>query len=650
MINFTIFDGKSAAETRNGKRAEFQPEAILIHNWAPGLFKGDVRANANLEGISLLVLDIDEGCSLEAGVKLFSSYKHVIGTSKSHGIEKNGVVADRFRVVLFLDKAATSDAEFKSAWYAAFARWQFIDKACKDSARFFFPCTHLVSVNMEGATFDERFVLPDSARDWSYRATGDKRPEGVPRVKGKLSKATKDFLVDGAAPGEWHGRFFKAAMDFKEQGYDIEDARLKLSAVTGHLDETDEKQLEDVYLNREAKYEPRNIGLINDWPLMITSRNGDYPDRKHPDNLKHMITKLGFKLRFNQMDEAIYNDARLLSDADLNYLWTESKRQGLDVAKEFIAAEISNIAHAATYHPMKQIIESKTWDGADHIGALYKTLTVRGDEDYALYLKKWLTGVVAKLYRPGSQNLVLTFVGAQGIGKSRWFSKLALYERAFGEGACDPGNKDHELRHLTHLIWHIPELDYTTGKRETGALKDYLTRDFVSARPAYARYTREGRSICSFAASVNADEFLIDPSGNRRFMIIPLDAINPNHDVDVQQCFAQAKALFEAGYEYWLNHSEIADLNERNIEFEIRDPLTSFVETLEAGIDPMTVLEICAVAGRTEPTFSDITRMGTALRRKGIKKQRVQMAGVRRWVYMIKNPSVSNRLKVIKPL
>ncbi len=258
QITISMFPyGADATQTRQASSStmigiEELAAVIQGYPWAPGSFRDGLRANKNLESIQLLVLDIDEGCSLSDGVKLFSGYKHVIGTSKSHGIEKNGVVCDRFRVILFLDSVATSDAEFKEYWFAAFARWPFIDKACKDSARFFFPCKEIVSVNEDGQLFSERYLAPSQVT---------KSASNVKQLvtRGKLSKATKDFLIEGVADGEWHATFVKAVTDFKEQGFTEDEARLKLTAVTGHLDEHDDHCIDDVYANRPSRYGPRGL-------------------------------------------------------------------------------------------------------------------------------------------------------------------------------------------------------------------------------------------------------------------------------------------------------------------------------------------------------------------------------------------------------
>jgi hypothetical protein len=656
MYEITLFEGDSAANSRVGQSvtADFNDVANLITQflWAPGLFQNDTRSNANLKSIGLLVLDIDNGCSLSDGVKLFSKYKHVIGTSRSHGIEKKGVVADRFRVVLFLETPASSDSEFKEHWFAAFAKWPFIDQACKDSARFFFPCKEIVSVNEDGELFSER----------SFQITAAQMPRqdhGGATRKGKLSKATKDFLIEGAAPGEWHGKFIKAAIDFKEQGFDIDEARLKLTAVTGHLDETDEQQLEDVYNNRPSKYAPRVPDLVvTDWPVLALDKYGKpmegKPSSNAPENYRHLIRELKMNFAYNEIDGNIYVNGKVWEEPEFLSLWIQGKDVGMHGSKDLAYATVMGMAQEQSYNPIKDAIESAPWDGkVDYIEELFQTLTFALGEDVDLYrkfVKKWLVAVVAKLYSPGQQNLVLTFVGAQGIGKSRWLSKLALWPNAFGEGAIDPTNKDHELRHLTHLIWHIPELDYTTGKRETGALKDYLTRDFVNVRPAYARLTRQGRSICSFAASVNAEEFLVDPTGNRRYLVIAIEAINHVHTVNMQQVFAQAKTLLNQGYEYWLNDAGIKDLSQHNERFLMQDTLSALAATVQPGSDRLTILELMSELDYMNPTRADVTRLGILLAKNGIEKSREQVAGVRKKVFHVKSPKGSKGLRVIKPL
>jgi predicted P-loop ATPase len=630
---------------------------LLNRPWAPGIFHEGVRNNKSLKSIQLLVLDIDEGCSLEDAIIIFAPFKHIIGTSKSHQQDKGGVVCDRFRVILFLDKPLTTDEEFKEFWFAAYNKWPFIDKACKDSARFFFPCKEIISINEQGAEFTERAVkMPQSGGAKKAAEIFDKTRSNN---KGRLSQATKDFIAFGAPDGEWHHTLFKAAADCKEQGYSQEETEHLLAKATGALDDHDLKTIDDVYQNRPSKYAPREVIDIietQEWPVLGKDKEG--PSPQAPKNYLMLFEKWKLNFALNEIDGLVYVNGRYWNEEDRLALWIRCKNVGMHGSQDMMYATIMKLAQSNTFNPMKQLIESAPWDGTDYIGALFNTLTFDDDrqanvETYKKYLTKWTVGIIAKIYNPGSQNLVFTFVGTQGIGKSRWLSKFALWQDAFGEGAVDPNNKDHELRHLINVIWHIPELDYTTGRRETGALKDYLTRDQVAVRPAYARQVRRGRSICSFAASCNTTDFLIDQTGNRRFLIVPVKGLDHNHSVPMQQVFAQARALYEQGYQYWLNETEIAELNAHNEEFALEDQIVVAAYKVKPGFDEMTLLDVMTAYGVEKPNRSDISRFGAVLAKRGITKKRRRIDGRQERFYCVVNPAktrISHSTGVVLPM
>jgi len=202
---------------------------------------------------------------------------------------------------------------------------------------------------------------------------------------------------------------------------------------------------------------------------------------------------------------------------------------------------------------------------------------------YFQFLKRWLIGVIAKVYRPGSQNLVLTIKGAQGKGKSRWLSKLAIAPDIFGEGSVNPEIKDHELRHFNFVIWHASELDGITRKRDQAALKDYFTREDVAVREAYGRFERSGKSVLSFCASVNDDSFLHDQTGNRRFLVLPLANLNSDHTIDMTQLFAQAKCMFDDGQKWWFDNEEVQIINKKNEEFLAQGPVDILASRVKPG-------------------------------------------------------------------
>lgn len=210
-------------------RVEDLAALVSSESWAPGNFTDDrKRAISSLVRIDLLVLDIDDGCSLADARKHFADFKHIIATSRSHQKEKNGVVCDRFRVILFLSDAIFNDRDFKATWNNAFKRWPFIDQACKDSSRFFYASPEIISIHRTGRLFPTLVALPEPATP---------KPVAVPNdeVRGELWKETLKFLLEGAPQGHRHTSLIKAVGNMREQGYPQHEVIEKITEMSERL-------------------------------------------------------------------------------------------------------------------------------------------------------------------------------------------------------------------------------------------------------------------------------------------------------------------------------------------------------------------------------------------------------------------------------
>jgi len=110
--------------------AQFEYSASKFHNGK--------RTNKMAIGASAIILDIDDGVSLKKGIELFSSCKSLIVTTKSHQVDKKGLVADRYRVILFLDRCII-DMLYYTSLMKIIIRHFGADVACSDSARYYSP-------------------------------------------------------------------------------------------------------------------------------------------------------------------------------------------------------------------------------------------------------------------------------------------------------------------------------------------------------------------------------------------------------------------------------------------------------------------------------------------------------------------------------
>jgi hypothetical protein len=232
-------------------------DVALEHDWSPSTFSTDTRSVANFKATSLLVLDVDEGCCLEQAQLKFSEYNHAILLSKSHNKEKNGVVSDRFRVVIPMEREVTDKDEYEATWLAAQRLWPFIDKSCRDASRFYYRCTGLYS----GST-GRRFTVekPKPAAPPQQSQVDKNNAE----LLGKLSRKTLEFLTLGAPAGSRHNALVAAVGDMRDQNFEewyIEERIRMMTQTSGNwnqpdLSPTDIKTISDVYA-RERKYDLR---------------------------------------------------------------------------------------------------------------------------------------------------------------------------------------------------------------------------------------------------------------------------------------------------------------------------------------------------------------------------------------------------------
>ena len=348
---------------------------------------------------------------------------------------------------------------------------------------------------------------------------------------------------------------------------------------------------------------------------------------------------------WDTLKKRIYLDGAAITDEDVSNIRNRCREYALNDSKDFVYDVLAELAKTNQYHPFLRALENVVWDGHDHITDLFNTLTlskdVAGHRDFLpSYMRRWLIAVCAKVLKPGSQNLTLTFKSMQGDGKSRWLEKLAsVAPEIYGEGAVDVSNKDHELRHLNYMIWHIPEIDGSMRKSDAGLLKDYLTKAHIAVREAYGRFERTGPSVLSFFASVNAEEFLVDDTGARRFLVIELDDLNPDHAVDIKQVWAQAMVAFKSGEKFYFDKEEIKTINELNGSFQTKNHVDEIVRNIEHGNDWMSGVEIFAhFIGKLNPNNAELSKLGILLKKANIERDNKKINGIKTTVYKIKKP------------
>jgi hypothetical protein len=357
------------------------------------------------------------------------------------------------------------------------------------------------------------------------------------------------------------------------------------------------------------------------------------------------LTKLGYSFRMNDCDDAIEVNGERLTDPLRAKIRKQMRGRGF---KQMEALEDTYTAHAYDhrYHPIKERLQALTWDGQSHIAMLAAYFEEKHDGDvFYVWLRRWLIGAVAKVYN-AEQTPMLVLDGPQDIGKSYFVSWLASpFPGYFYEGDINTEDKDAYVRLISKVVWEVGELGGTMRRQDREALKFFLTMRTVTVRKAYGRLDTVKPAMCSFIGTINNEGgFLSDPTGNRRFLVCHLTAIDWKYagQIDAGQAWAEAHAAYLAGEPWRLTDEERKMAREINEEYEVVDPVESLLlkyfkvdpadeSSWVASSDIMTVLEANGLRGNSKANYM---ALAGAMRKLGCSKEKGWTGnGQRVWGY-----------------
>ena len=319
------------------------------------------------------------------------------------------------------------------------------------------------------------------------------------------------------------------------------------------------------------------------------------------------LAKWGYDLWLNDMDDSVWDGDHLLTDAQRATLRMIARDNGYAEQRLLTALDDAILALAASKrrHPLRDYLAGLTWDGADHIAALaahftdnHDPIVYDSDQSYRTvfhaFLYRWLLGSVARIHgdrNAARDNKVLVLAADQGKGKSHFAGYLCPRPEFFVERHVNPDDKDTSLLRARAWIWEIGELGATTKRADVEMLKNHITATNVTERKAYGHFDTVKPCIASYVGTVNPDGagFLVDTTGNRRFAVVELAAIDWAYatQIDVNQIWAQAYAAWQAdkrGYRFTDEENAVQNVNaESHIEPDVYGDMLA--QTFDFGGD-----------------------------------------------------------------
>lgn len=259
------------------------------------------------------------------------------------------------------------------------------------------------------------------------------------------------------------------------------------------------------------------------------------------------------KIAYNELTNMRTYDCQDWSDYHESLIKLQLEEQyNLCASVENVNHVCNLLEHENRYHPIREYLNALAWDGISRIESLFIDFLGAVDN---IYTRKvaivTLLGAVARVYVPGIKfDTCTVFVGKQGIGKSKFISKLAVRQEWFSD--CVTTFDGKEFYEAIQGKWLI-ELGEGTAfqKSMKERTKQAIASQQDSYRKPYARNPVTLKRQCIFFGTTNNYDFLKDETGDRRYYPIDVDKRRASKSIDTEftpdyiaQVWAEAVSLY----------------------------------------------------------------------------------------------------------
>ena len=338
-----------------------------------------------------------------------------------------------------------------------------------------------------------------------------------------------------------------------------------------------------------------------------------------------------------------------VDDYDQNSILFECWENNISIS----SATLNSIIYSKfskKHNPFKEYFGGlPQWDQHDYIADLAATVNTTKNDLWYRCLKKWIVAIIASALADKTVNdTLIVLSGWQGQGKTRWLTTLVpdKLKQYYYCGSVNPDNKDYQI-HLAECILIIMDELEDMNKREIGSLKAFITLPVVRLRRPFMRHQETLPHRASFAASVNDEMFLRDPTGSRRFLCFECIEINYQHSIPIDKVYSQALQLLNSGFQYWFNKKEIDEIHSNNERYTLKtheeELLLEKYEPIAASkaeifMSATQIAEVITDKGKGSINNTFINNLGKALKKNGFDRKKKGEA----YKYALKLRSMAN--------
>ena len=291
-------------------------------------------------------------------------------------------------------------------------------------------------------------------------------------------------------------------------------------------------------------------------------------------------------------------ETREITETDIVHAQVWCNRNGFpDAARATITDAFHAVAADNSVDLLNYWLGNLKWDRQAQLSSwLMRYLGVE-ESDYAVVVgRRWMISAVARALSPGCKaDGCLILEGVQGGGKSSVLRILAGSE-FFGGALPDLSSKDAAQFLRGKWLIELAELA-SLSRLSFEATKAFISRQEERYRPPYGRTEVLELRRCVFVGTTNRDDYLRDPTGNRRFWPvmtgeIDLEAIR--HDRD--QLWAEAVHAYNSKEVWWLTGQVAEVAAQEQAERGEDDPWVAAIQSYCDGREAVACKSILAEA------------------------------------------------------
>ena len=431
-------------------------------------FENHKRAKANFISGDVLFADFDEGYTIQEFQNKYSDYEYYITTSKSHLIEKNNIVCERFHI-LFPIQNITDVNEFEEYLKLLIQELK-SDPAVKDCSRFFYGYKNTEIIYNDGesiiALLDENknnpTVMLNAILEDKYGETitsGNRNSSLLSLLRTWANKkrkelTLKDFQIEAINVNDT----FNPSLEISEVGSVAKQA-FKYYYQDKENNEIKQKTLKDEFqeIVNEIKEEFKDyVKYTIGSKVVIGKRDGT-----------EFYNRINFIQKFSHL---IYkHDDKTILSPQLYFDRLSPNYKGIKFdPSNSLSDEYLNSFTGFTYESVK---------GDKHKSFIKFIQEVLCNNDKQKFI--WVMTWIGQLFQESGNKIgtAIAINGKQGTGKTFFVDRLLSM---IGRAGCTVQNIDGVIGQFNSqacdkLLVYCDEVTYACSKKERAALKKIMT-------------------------------------------------------------------------------------------------------------------------------------------------------------------------------